>query len=44
MTFYGKLKSKQIAEELGVSVGNVDNEKTKAYKALRDILKSKFLA
>jgi len=44
MTFYGKLRSKEIAGQLGVSAGNVDNEKTKAYKALRDILKSKFFA
>jgi len=43
MAFYGKLKSKEIAGKLGVSAGNIDNEKTKAYKALRETLKSKFL-
>lgn len=41
MKFFGKLKSKQIAEKLGVSVGNVDNEAAKAYKVLRNILKAK---
>jgi len=44
MTFYGKLRSKEIAGKLGVSAGNVDNEKTKAYKALREILKTKSIA
>jgi RNA polymerase sigma factor (sigma-70 family) len=44
MAFYGKLRSKEIAGKLGVSAGNVDNEKAKAYKALRELLKSKFLA
>jgi len=42
MAFYGKLRSKDIAGKLGVSAGNVDNEKAKAYKALRELLKSKF--
>jgi len=41
MKFFQKLKSKQIAEMLGVSVGNVDNDSTKAYKELRNILKQK---
>lgn len=44
MSVFGKLRSKEIAGRLGVSAGNVDNEKTKAYKALREILKSKFFA
>lgn len=44
MKFFGKLKSKQIAEKLGVSAGNVDNESAKAYKALRQILQVKFSA
>ena len=41
MKFFEKLKSKQIAERLDVSVGNVDNDSTKAYKKLRNILKLK---
>lgn len=44
MKFFGKLKSKQIAEKLGVSAGNVDNESAKAYKTLRQILQVKFSA
>jgi RNA polymerase sigma factor (sigma-70 family) len=44
MAFYDKLRSKEIGGKLGVSSGNVDNEKTKAYKALREILKSKSIA
>jgi RNA polymerase sigma factor (sigma-70 family) len=40
MKFFGRLKSKQIAEKLGVSAGNVDNESAKAYKALRNLLKT----
>ena len=44
MAFFDKLRSKEIAGKLGVSAGNVDNEKTKAYKALREILKTKFIA
>jgi len=42
MKFFEKLKSKQIAEKLDVTAGNVDNDATKAYKKLRRILKSKF--
>lgn len=42
LKFFGKLKSKEIAKTLNVSVGNVDNDSTKAYKALRSILKHKF--
>jgi RNA polymerase sigma factor (sigma-70 family) len=42
MKFFGKLSSKQIAENLGVTVGNVDNDSTKAYKELRRIFKSKY--
>jgi RNA polymerase sigma factor (sigma-70 family) len=41
MRYFGKLRSRQIAEKLGISVGNVDNETAKAYKALRNILKVK---
>ena len=41
MKFFNKLKSKQIAEKLHVTPGNIDNESTKAYKALRKILQSK---
>ncbi|HKH63348.1 MAG TPA: sigma-70 family RNA polymerase sigma factor [Flavitalea sp.] len=41
MKFFGKLKSKQIAEKLNVTPGNIDNESTKAYKELRKILQSK---
>lgn len=44
MKFFGKLRSKEIAGELGFSTGNVDNEKTKAYKTLREYLKTKFIA
>jgi RNA polymerase sigma factor (sigma-70 family) len=44
MKFFGKLKSKQIAEKLGVSAGNVDNEAAKAYKSLRLLLKPKYIA
>lgn len=42
MKFFQKLKSRQIAEILEVSAGNIDNESTKAYKELREILKLKF--
>ncbi len=42
MKFFDKLKSKQIAERLDVSVGNVDNDATKAYKELRRVLTSEF--
>ncbi|MGZ5191169.1 MAG: sigma-70 family RNA polymerase sigma factor [Flavisolibacter sp.] len=42
MKFFEKLKSKEIAEKLHVTVGNVDNDSTKAYKELRNILQSKF--
>lgn len=42
MKFFKKLKSKEIAEILRVTPGNVDNESAKAYKALREILKLKF--
>ena len=41
MKFFEKLKSKQIAEKLNVSVGNVDNDSTKAYKELRNALQLK---
>ncbi|MBE7169074.1 MAG: sigma-70 family RNA polymerase sigma factor [Williamsia sp.] len=41
MKFFGRLRSKEIAEKLGVSAGNIDNESAKAYKALRQILKVK---
>jgi RNA polymerase sigma-70 factor (ECF subfamily) len=41
MKFFDKLKSKQIAEKLHVTPGNIDNESTKAYKELRAILYSK---
>lgn len=41
MKFFEKLRSKQIAERLNVTPGNVDNDSTKAYKELRNILKSK---
>ncbi|MFN2438245.1 MAG: sigma-70 family RNA polymerase sigma factor [Chitinophagaceae bacterium] len=43
MKFFEKLKSKQIAEKLDVTAGNVDNDSTKAYKELRRILKSKYI-
>ena len=36
-----KLKSKEISEKLNVSPGNIDNDSTKAYKELRNILKLK---
>ena len=42
MKFFDNLKSKQIAEKLHVTVGNVDNDSTRAYKELRTILQSKF--
>ncbi len=42
MKFFEKLKSKEIAEKLHVSSGNVDNDAAKAYKELRNILKSKY--
>lgn len=41
MRYFEGLKSKQIAERLGVSAGNVDNDAAKAYKALRKILSAK---
>lgn len=41
MKFFYKLKSKQIAEILNVTPGNVDNDSAKAYKKLRKILISK---
>jgi RNA polymerase sigma factor (sigma-70 family) len=41
MKFFDKLKSKQIAEKLGVSAGYIDNESAKAYKTLRRMLKVK---
>lgn len=43
MKFFHKLKTKQIAELLEVSAGNVDNETTKAYKELRNALKPKLI-
>ena len=42
MKFFDHLKSKQIAERLHVTAGNVDNDATRAYKELRTILQSKF--
>lgn len=44
MRFFEHLKSRQIAEKLKVSVGHVDNESAKAYKALRNLLKAKLSA
>ena len=41
MKFFDKLKSKQIAEKLSITPGNVDNDSTKAYTELRNILKLK---
>lgn len=38
MKFFHHLKSKEIAEMLNVTPGNVDNESCKAYKKLRTIL------
>lgn len=42
MKFFDRLKSKEIAEKLHVTVGNVDNDSTRAYKELRRVLQSKF--
>ena len=41
MKFFEKLKSKQIAKKLHITPGNVDNDSTKAYRELRNILQSK---
>jgi RNA polymerase sigma factor (sigma-70 family) len=41
MRYFGKLRSRQIAEKLGISVRNVDTESARAYKALRNILNAK---
>ena len=41
MKFFEKLKSKQIAEKLNVTPGNIDNDSTKAYKELRNLLQFK---
>ncbi len=41
MKFFHKLKSKQIAEKLNVTPGNIDNDSVKAYKELREILMTK---
>ena len=41
MKFFEKLKSRQIAEKLNITPGNVDNDSTKAYRELRNILKLK---
>ena len=41
MRYFGKLRSRQIAEKLGISVGNVDTETARAYKVLRNILSAK---
>jgi len=41
LKFFHKLKSKQIAQKLNVTVGNVDNDAVKAYKKLRKILMNK---
>ena len=38
MKFFEKLKSKQIAEKLHITAGSVDNDSTKAYRELRNIL------
>jgi len=42
LKFFQKLKSKEIAEILHVSAGNVDNETSKAFKDLRNILKPQY--
>lgn len=42
MKFFYKLKSRQIAEILNVTPGNVDNVSAKAYKKLREILTTKY--
>ncbi len=42
MKFFHKLKSRQIAEILNVTPGNVDNDSAKAYKKLREILITKY--
>ena len=42
MKFFGKLKSKEIAEKLGVTAGDVDNNAAKAYKELRKMIKHTF--
>ena len=41
MKFYQKLKSREIAKQLNVTAGNIDNESAKAYKELRQILRKK---
>ena len=41
MRYFGKLRSRQIADKLGISVGNVDTETARAYKVLRNILNAK---
>lgn len=40
LKFFGNLRSREIAEKLEVTVGNVDNDAAKAYKQLRSILNS----
>jgi RNA polymerase sigma factor (sigma-70 family) len=42
MRFFQKLKSKQIAERLHVTAGSIDNDSTKAYKQLREILITRY--
>lgn len=41
MKFFEKLRSKQIAERLNITPGNVDNDSTKAYRELRTMLQLK---
>lgn len=41
MRFFEKLKSKQIAEKFHITAGSVDNDSTRAYRELRNILASK---
>ncbi|HLL42412.1 MAG TPA: sigma-70 family RNA polymerase sigma factor, partial [Segetibacter sp.] len=41
LKFFHNLKSKEIAQKLNVTVGNIDNASVKAYKKLRQILLNK---
>jgi RNA polymerase sigma factor (sigma-70 family) len=41
LKFFNHMKSKQIAQALDVTVGNIDNHLSKAYKDLRNMLKDK---
>ena len=38
LKFFNKMRSSEIAEKLDISVGNVDNTSTKAYKELRRLM------